>query len=59
MASFKVIITSHAMFQIQARYIDPEFVREVALIPQQNVTALGRRQIRQTRYFDTIEQKPM
>lgn len=35
MASVQVIITAHALFQIQARNIDPELVREVALNPQQ------------------------
>ena len=59
MASVNVIITAHPMFQIHARNIDPEFVREVALNPQQNVAAPGGRQVRQTQYFDTIEQKAM
>lgn len=59
MALVNVIIIPHAMFQIQARNIDPEFVREVALNPQQNVPASGGRQVRQSRYFDNMEGTPM
>ena len=59
MASVNVIVTAHAIFQIRARNIEIDFVREVAMNPQQNVSMPGGRQVRQTQYFDTIEEKTM
>ena len=59
MASDNVIITGHAMHQIQLRVINPELVLDVAMNPQQVVPTLGGRQVSQSQYFDTIEQKTM
>jgi hypothetical protein len=54
-----LVLTPHARTQMAARNISEDILRDIVQKPQQRLTISEGRQIYQSQYFDTIDQKPM